>query len=284
MARTGISYEQVAAAAKALTAAGEEPTTRALRAALRTGSPNTIHRHLQHWLEQQERPVAPPGELPAEVVRILQEAIRTAGATAKAEVAAQLAHAQREATELAEAGEVLEAEQEALRDQVRSVTSELDSLRGRATEQAAELQRADTELARERASGEAARLESAQLRLALEDSRSRGQELDRLREQLHEEQKSRIAAERDLAVATTTQRSLEERVREHQAYEQTIGRELAELRARVAEVLERERDALTLAAKREGELRSELAHCQGKLLLLEARLQWQLDPGKKTKQ
>lgn len=41
-------------------------------------------------------------------------------------------------------------------------------------------------------------------------------------------------------------------MREHQAHEQAVGREVAELRARLSDVLERERDALTLAAKREG--------------------------------
>jgi chromosome segregation ATPase len=207
----------------------------------------------------------------------LQEAIRAAAATAKAEVASQLAHAQREATELAEAGEALEAEQEALRDQVRSATSELDSLRGRATEQAAELQRLEAELARERAAGETARLDAAQLRRALEEIRAvateRNGELEQMRAHMRDEQQARTKAERELAVAEAAKRNLDERLREHQEYEQVVGRELTEQRARVAEVLERERDALTLAAKREGELRSELAHCQGKLLLVEAKLQ-----------
>lgn len=47
--RSGITYDQVAAAAEKLVAEGKSPTIRALRDILGTGSPNTIHRHLSCW-------------------------------------------------------------------------------------------------------------------------------------------------------------------------------------------------------------------------------------------
>ena len=47
--RTGITQEQVNAAADALVAAGDKPTVEKVRAALGTGSPNTITRMLDTW-------------------------------------------------------------------------------------------------------------------------------------------------------------------------------------------------------------------------------------------
>jgi len=42
MARAGVTFEQVAAAADALVGDGQQPTIRAIRERLGTGSPNTI--------------------------------------------------------------------------------------------------------------------------------------------------------------------------------------------------------------------------------------------------
>ena len=55
MARVGITFEQVAAAADALVGEGQSPTIKAVRERLGTGSPNTIHAHLVQW--RQARPV-----------------------------------------------------------------------------------------------------------------------------------------------------------------------------------------------------------------------------------
>ena len=64
MARIGITFEQVAAAADALTGAGQQPSIRAIREKLGdTGSPNTIHRHLVTW--RSARPVAVAAVAPA---------------------------------------------------------------------------------------------------------------------------------------------------------------------------------------------------------------------------
>ena len=47
MARIGITFEQVSAAADALRGEGMNPTIKAVRERLGTGSPNTIHEHLK---------------------------------------------------------------------------------------------------------------------------------------------------------------------------------------------------------------------------------------------
>ena len=49
MAREGITFEQVSAAAEDLLQTGQQPTIRAIRERLGTGSPNTIHKHLTSW-------------------------------------------------------------------------------------------------------------------------------------------------------------------------------------------------------------------------------------------
>lgn len=277
MARSGISFEQVAAVADALVANGEEPTTRAVRVALRTGSPNTIHRHLRQWFEQRAQPTAAQNELPSDVIRSVQAALLSAAAAAKAEVTSQLAHARREAADLADAGEALEAELETLREHVRLITSELDSQRGRSAEQATELARAEADLGRERAAAESARLEAAQLRHVVDEHRTllvdRATELEQLRQRNREEQETRIATERDLAVAKAARAHLEERLHEHTQRAQASERDLSTLRTRVEHVLEREREQITAAAQRDESLRAELARCQAEC----SKLQLQLD-------
>ncbi|MES2258948.1 MAG: DNA-binding protein [Pseudomonadota bacterium] len=49
MGRTGITYEQVADVADALSGEGLVPTIRAVRERIGTGSPNTVQRHLLDW-------------------------------------------------------------------------------------------------------------------------------------------------------------------------------------------------------------------------------------------
>jgi chromosome segregation ATPase len=242
MARSGISYEEVAAVAERLVTTGTTPTHRAIRMELGTGSANTIHRHLTKWLAQRaERPASSPSELPPDVARSITAALSAAAAAAKSAAAEELARAVRAADDLADEGAKLEAELSALQEQVRVLTSDADGLRGRCAEQA-------TELAR-------------------------------LRAHAHEVERACTRSERELAVAVAARASLEVR-------DQTTARELAELRKRVEQVLEHERDALSLAAQREGQLRADLAARDSDLraaqqaqamAVARAKLQWQLD-------
>ncbi|HMW86471.1 MAG TPA: DNA-binding protein, partial [Nitrospira sp.] len=64
MAREGITFEQVAAAADALVGEGQQPTIRAVRERLGTGSPNTVHKHLTAWREARPVAAASAPELP----------------------------------------------------------------------------------------------------------------------------------------------------------------------------------------------------------------------------
>jgi ssDNA-binding Zn-finger/Zn-ribbon topoisomerase 1 len=64
MARDGITFEQVTAAADALVGCGQQPTIRGIREALGTGSPNTVHKHLAAWREARPQAVASASVLP----------------------------------------------------------------------------------------------------------------------------------------------------------------------------------------------------------------------------
>ena len=75
MARPGISYENVQHAADQLVANGDKPTIQAVRAALGTGSPNTIHKHLQQWRAAQAPAERKAVRLPDELAAALSEEI-----------------------------------------------------------------------------------------------------------------------------------------------------------------------------------------------------------------
>ena len=139
MARDGITFEQVAAAADALVGEGVQPTIRAVRERLGTGSPNTVHRHLVAWREARPATTAAAPELPAPLAAALANEIQRAAAQARAEVESRLVQTQSEAADLAAAGEALEAERDALLEQVAALTTERDTLAGKAQQQAVDL-------------------------------------------------------------------------------------------------------------------------------------------------
>ena len=134
MARQGITRDQVFTAADALVGDGQQPTINAIRERLGgTGSPNTIHKHLVQWREA--RPVAAVAapELPQALTAAIAGEIEKAAAKARAEKEQELQQAQAEAAELGAAGEALEAERDELAEQVAVLTTERDTLAGKAT-------------------------------------------------------------------------------------------------------------------------------------------------------
>lgn len=284
MAREGVTYEQVAAAADGMLAEGDKPTLRSLRERLRGGSPNTIHRHFVRWRELRPRAAAPAPELPTAVSRGIQAAIEQAAAEARAESEADLVQAQSSAAELAATGEELERECEALRDAVTTLTRERDTLEGRAAEQSADLLRATAEFERERArlheelerertAAEKTRIELAQERLTTaavrEQLAAQGPEIERLRTANEREHEGRIEAQRQQAALTSARDAALERVRELSDRETSAQASSAELRRRLDGLIDEARTTgaevarLTEAAKRLGEdserARAELA-------------------------
>jgi DNA repair exonuclease SbcCD ATPase subunit len=205
MARLGITLEQVTAAADAILGEGKQPTVRAIRERLgNTGSPNTIHRHLSTWREARPMASATATALSPGLAGAIAGEIERAAAAARGEIEERLVQAQQEATELASAGEVLEAERDALLEQVVALTKERDTLAGQVTQQALALETAQQQISREQHAAEAARIELATALVRAEQQQkteaTQSAEIERLRPLLEVAQKATISAEQQAAV------------------------------------------------------------------------------------
>ncbi|HDS1780313.1 TPA: DNA-binding protein [Pseudomonas putida] len=231
MAREGISYNEVAAAADKLVGEGKAPTIKAVREHLGTGSPNTIHRHLASWREAQPAQQSAAYELPSELVNAFGKELARGAAAAKAQVEDDLVNAQSEAADLAAAGERLEIERDELTEQLALVTTERDGFQATAQERGAEIERLVVDLKREAESGEAARVEVAKAQLKAEANAERlteqAAEIQRLREALETAQAARQEAERNGAVLSAQLEAARERItiaetRESSAVEQAL--------------------------------------------------------------
>lgn len=215
MAREGITFEQVAAAADALVGASQQPTIRAIRERLSTGSPNTIHKHLSAWRET--RPVAAvyAPELPQALAAAIATEIERAAAQARAEIEGRLVQAQTEAADLAAAGEAMEAERDMLAEQVATLTSERDKLAGKAAQQAADMTEQGQRIEREQQAAESARVELAKAQLKGESQaetvKVQVAEIERLRATLDTESKARVGAEKQAAVLAAKLEGMTER-------------------------------------------------------------------------
>lgn len=206
MARIGITFEQVAAAADDLVGSGKSATIQAVREALgNTGSPNTIHKHLTAWRAARPQAAASAVELPAELVSALGAEIARAASRARGEIEGQLVQAQQEAAELSATGEALEAERDELSELVGTLTTERDQAQATAQERDQEIQRQVLVIEREQQAAELARVELAKAQLKIESGIERAQELNaeiqRLRTALEAAQAGRQAAEQQAAVS-----------------------------------------------------------------------------------
>jgi len=221
MARTGITYEQVAAAADAIIGEGSQPTIDAVRKRIGTGSPNTVHRHLTAWRAARPQATVAAPELPASLTASIAAEIEKAAASARAEVETKLVQSQQEAAELADAGESLETERDELLEQVAELTTERDTLAGKADQQAADIKAQTERIEREQQAAEAARVDLAKAQLKIEASAERlGEqtaEIERLRAALDSESKARIASEQQAAVLTARLESMTERATKAEA-------------------------------------------------------------------
>jgi colicin import membrane protein len=216
MARTGITYEQVAAVADALIGAGQQPTIKGVRERLGTGSPNTVHAHLVAWREARPVAVVAAPTLPASLTAAIAAEISQAAARARAEIESELVRVQGEAAELARAGEVLEDQVSDLSEQLADVGAERDQAVTLAGERAAEITRLVEQVEREQHGAEAARVELATARLRLEGLAERqaaqAAEIARLTAALDEQRTARAVAEQAGAVLAARLEAATERV------------------------------------------------------------------------
>lgn len=175
--RTGITYEQVVAAANALLADNRRATLRGVREALGTGSPGTIQKHLARFEEQ--RPGKKPADIAisAEILRGLGDEVRRHVSNATVVLNEQLADAASARDLLAE-----QSYEQALL--VADLESQIEALTVQTTQQTALLEALRTAESRERAAAEQSRVSLAEANLRLEGVPAFQAELERLRGQL----------------------------------------------------------------------------------------------------
>jgi len=197
MARIGITYEQVAAAADELVSDGVQPTIKAVRERLGTGSPNTIHAHMSAWRDTRQAGTKKTTAIPQTLITAIATEIDKATEQARAEMQEQLMQAQNEATELARVGRMLEIEIESLKNQMALITTERDTLKGKVDAQTETIASMQQRIEREQkiADEERARRERAQMR--------ENAEIERLREAIIEMSNRAATAEKRAAVAET---------------------------------------------------------------------------------
>ena len=205
MARIGVTSEQVSAVADAQIGEGKQATIRAVRERLGDrGSPNTIQKHLSAWRDARPMAAAAALELPQTLAAAIAAEIGRAAAQARAEIEGRLVEVQTEAADLAMTGESLEDERDSLIAQMAVLTTERDTLAGKAAQQAADLVELTGRVEREQQAAEAARVELATARLRAEGLTERhaaqGKEVEQLRAAVEDERKGRIAAEQAAAV------------------------------------------------------------------------------------
>ncbi|WP_439672873.1 DNA-binding protein [Cupriavidus necator] len=272
MARPGITYEQVAAVAEALVAQQLKPTLTAVRERLGSGSMNTIHRYWSTWQEQQQkRPPRKLSEPNSRLLAALGAELSKVAEEAAAEAEAALAQAMNELAAMAANGEALEKERDDLAQQLLEVTTDRDTVAGRANEQADEIERLQQGAARQQEELARVRRALAQAELRLDAVSRLEDELVAVRGQWGSEQALRAAADKTAAVAEA-QRAAEEAARQRaearlssaETREGQARQELREVHAAHQSTRDKLIEAVSLAAEAQAELRALRAHLEAK--------------------
>lgn len=259
-----ITYDQVAAIAANIKAAGGRPSPRQIREHHGTGSLGTIHRLFQQWetgQAQPERALALPPQLQRAILDFIAQEVTAAGA----DLEARLSDKQTAAIDLAAENERLARHIEALDESLADLRAENASLTGKIEQLGADLVSVRSQAAEERQAAEAARTELARAQVRLESLPAIEQENERLRRSVDAERTARTNAERLAATAEAKAAGLTDRLADTQErQEQTVTsleRDLHEQKQRNAQI-ESElsatrteaRDLATLLAQATGEI------------------------------
>lgn len=257
-----ITYEQVAAAAVALQAAGVKPTSRGVREQLgHTGSMGTVHKLLQQWLAAQERR---PGELlalPPVLERALLDFLAQQLEQGKAALQVALTEQQQEAAALAVDNERLAGQFASQAEASAAQGTELATLRGRQAQIEGALAGASEELSKAHEATAATRIELAKALLRLEALPRLEADLASLRAELAVERQARIDASQHVAVLAVQLEAATARADRAEAVE-------SEARAQVAT----SRDAMAQEASRAEAAQHTIAHLNGRVEAMQAQI------------
>jgi len=243
MARPGITYQEVSAAADSLIAEGDNPTIQKIRAKLGTGSPNTIHRHLTTWRAAAPVKERKAPELPAELQAALVQEFERQAAEVRAELENKLIEAQTEASELAETGEQLETDMNELRELNQSISDESQRLEALAEERAKEIRKLEAELAKERDAAEKVRVQLAKAlnKTEIQAERITTQEdrISTLKADLEEATHAKIKAQQTSAVCEakleSAQREIDQQIMRVEQLEKDLTEQKADFEKRLSD-------------------------------------------------
>jgi colicin import membrane protein len=194
-----ITYQEVAAAAEGIKAAGDKPSSRLVRERLgNIGSMGTITKHLQTWRDGQERRITTV-TLPVTVQRSLLDFMDLELSNAKATLELEVAERQQEATDLAIENERMIGYLCEKDEMVATLQAELASLQGRNAQITMDLLAAKEEAGKEREASERARTELAKASLRLEAIPRLDAELADLRTKLEKDREEYELVRTELA-------------------------------------------------------------------------------------
>jgi hypothetical protein len=219
MARQGVTFDEVTVAATSLEDDGKRVTIEAVRDLLGTGSPNTIHKHLNAWRASHAKPAeAPKADIPASILAGLNSWVQQFAQEASAGIREAHAQSESDMQTLLETGEQLETERDELLVQVASVTTARDQAQATANERGEAIERLTAELRNARQIATDALVGKAKDQLAIE---GKDAQLADLRLQIERnvaasaaQSDARLAAEMELVGAVTARDNLAAEVKD----------------------------------------------------------------------
>jgi colicin import membrane protein len=223
-----VNFENVAAAAESLAAAGERPSVRAVMAKIGGGSPNSVLKLLAEW--KTGRPVVRIADTEldtriTDAIKVQMQRVAETAAQAAEERAAGLDDDLQALAEAQAAAEqqvaALSAERDTARTQAADFVEQLEEVQADAERQqqhaAQALAAVRDELASERQRQELAAAALARAEVRLEALPGLQTNINELRQALHSTEQSKVQAERASAVLTARLEAAERRASEADA-------------------------------------------------------------------
>jgi colicin import membrane protein len=202
-----ISSAQVFAAADQLAREGKKPSFTAVREMLGSGSKTTILKYLQDWRNGVSKPVSLAVTFSSTLNSALANELTSYAGALRAEVESKLVETEDELAVLIRDGELLERERDELTRRLQEMTTDRDTVQGRATQQARDMASLSDRLEREQSALGEVQVQLATEKLRLVDLQKRDvdqlTEIQRQEDLIQAEAKTRIAAEQLAAVLST---------------------------------------------------------------------------------
>jgi len=266
-----ITYEEVAAIAETIKAAGGKPSPRQIRERHGSGSLGTIHRLFQQWEARQGGHAEGSAALPAPLQRAVLEFVAGEVATARADLEAKLADALVAANDLATENERQTRRVDTLEDTSEALRGDKATLAGKVVQMAADLDAARNEAAQERRAAEFTRTELAKANLRLEAMPALENNIERLRNAIDAERTARTDAERVAATSEAKAAGLADRLADaHERHRQAVASLEGQLQEQKQRSMNLETE-LSTTRKEARELATTLAEVMGELEASQAR-------------